>query len=112
MFKIYFLVRQSRDQGIWLRDLLTQSTLHRGVVNKSLKLLTDRALVKMINSIRHPTKKIYICTDIQPDVDVVGGTFFTDSELDVEFVRVLTVIVLTFIDNNTKLITDKGLTCA
>ena len=46
--------------------------------------------MKAIKSVKHPTRKLYMLMELTPSVEVTGGPWFTDQELDVEFVEHLT----------------------
>ncbi|PAK71733.1 hypothetical protein B8W95_13235, partial [Staphylococcus pasteuri] len=44
-----------------------------------------------------PTRKIYMLTGIAPSVELTGGPWFTDNELDVELVETLKRVVRKFL---------------
>lgn len=44
-----------------------------------------------------PTRKIYMLTGIAPSVELTGGPWFTDNELDVELVETLKKVVRKFL---------------
>ena len=58
-------------------------------MNRCLKVLESKILIKPIQSAKFPKRKIYILAHLQPSDDVTGGAFFTDGTLDDEFVNQL-----------------------
>lgn len=57
--------------------------------------------MKSVKSVKHPTRKIYMLYHLQPSIEVTGGPWFTDSELDVEFINSLLTIVWRFVSECT-----------
>ena len=57
------------------------------VLNRSLKSLETKNLIKQIKSIKFPGRKTYMLTNLHPLEDVTGGPFHTDGLLDEEFVH-------------------------
>ena len=56
-------------------------------MNRCLKILESKVLIKPIQSAKFPKRKIYILAHLQPSDDVTGGAFYTDGTLDDEFVH-------------------------
>ncbi|KAF9436636.1 34-kDa subunit of RNA polymerase III (C) [Entomortierella beljakovae] len=87
---VYNTIRSSGNEGIWTKHLKSKTNLHESVIKKCLRVLEQRALVKAIKSVKHPTRKLYMLMELTPSVEVTGGPWFTDQELDVDFVEQLT----------------------
>ncbi|PVU91370.1 hypothetical protein BB561_004437 [Smittium simulii] len=87
---VYKQIMASSDQGIWVRSIKTQTNLHQQVVTKYLKILEGKNLIKSVKSVKNPTKKLYMLIDIKPSTEISGGPWFTDQELDVDFIEQLT----------------------
>lgn len=51
-----------------------------------------------------PTRKIYMLTGIAPSVELTGGPWFTDNELDVELVETLKKVVRKFLQQKVRLL--------
>lgn len=87
---VYNTIRASGNEGIWTKHLKSKTNLHEAVIKRSLRALEQKALVKAIKSVKHPTRKLYMLMELTPSVEVTGGPWFTDQELDVDFVEQLT----------------------
>ncbi|AMD22150.1 HGL190Cp [Eremothecium sinecaudum] len=90
---VYSYIEASGREGIWTKTIKAKTNLHQHVVLKCLKSLESQRYVKSVKSVKYPTRKIYMLYNLQPSVDVTGGPWFTDSELDVEFINSLLTIV-------------------
>jgi DNA-directed RNA polymerase III subunit RPC6 len=66
-------------------------------MNRCLKTLEQRSLIKIIKSVKYPTRKIYMLASLTPSDDITGGPWFTDSELDGEFISTLLNMLERFI---------------
>jgi len=86
---VYAYIESSGREGIWTRTIRTRTNLHQIVMNRCLKTLENKNLIKPIQSAKFPKRKIYILAALQPSDDVTGGPFYTDGELDVAFVEEL-----------------------
>lgn len=74
-----------------------KTNLHQTVVNRVLKSLEGRGSIKSVKSVKHPTRKIYMISSLNPSVELTGGPWYTDNELDTEFVNQLKGAVLSYI---------------
>lgn len=93
---VYSYIEASGREGIWTKTIKAKTNLHQHVVLKCLKSLESQRYVKSVKSVKYPTRKIYMLYNLQPSIDVTGGPWFTDSELDVEFINSLLTIVWRF----------------
>lgn len=98
---VYSYIEASGREGIWTKTIKAKTNLHQHVVLKCLKSLESQRYVKSVKSVKFPTRKIYMLYNLQPSVDVTGGPWFTDSELDVEFINSLLTIIWRFISGRT-----------
>lgn len=94
---IYQYIKNAGNEGIWSRHIKGRTNLHATVITRNLKSLESKSLVKCVKSVQHPTRKIYMLYDLVPSIEVSGGPWFTDSELDVDFVNQLSVAIEKFI---------------
>ena len=100
--------------GIWTKHLKTKTELHQTVIDRCLKSLTQKQLVKSIKNVKvcylarnqmstlitacqYPTRKIYMLFNLEPSAAITGGPWYTDSELDTEFINLLASACLKFI---------------
>lgn len=98
---VYSYIEASGREGIWSKTIKARTNLHQHVVSKCLKALESQRYVKSVKSVKFPTRKIYMLYSLQPSVDVTGGPWFTEGELDVEFINSLLTIVWRFIAEHT-----------
>ncbi|EEB08052.1 DNA-directed RNA polymerase III complex subunit Rpc34 [Schizosaccharomyces japonicus yFS275] len=94
---VYNFIKGSGNEGIWTKTLKMKTNLHMTVVNRCLKSLESKNLVKSIKSVKHPTRKIYMLYDLAPSSEITGGPWFTDQELDIEFINNLKKVVYKYI---------------
>jgi DNA-directed RNA polymerase III subunit RPC6 len=87
---VYNTIRASGNEGIWTKHLKSKTNLHETVIKRCLKVLEQKALVKGVKSVKFPTRKLYMLMELTPSEEVTGGPWFTDQELDVDFVEQLT----------------------
>jgi len=93
-------VTQSANQGIWTRTLKAKTGLHQNVINRAIKVLEQKKLIKNIKSVKYPTRKIYMLESMQPSLDVTGGPWYTGQDLDVDFIVTLQKVAIKYIRDN------------
>ncbi|KAJ1944428.1 34-kDa subunit of RNA polymerase III (C) [Kickxella alabastrina] len=79
-------IENSNNEGIWVRTLKQKTNLLQGVINRCLKGLEQKALIKSVKSVKHPTRKLYMLIELTPSSDITGGPWFTDQEMDSDFI--------------------------
>ncbi|KAK9325330.1 RNA polymerase Rpc34 [Lipomyces orientalis] len=94
---VYSYIEASGTEGIWTKTIKAKTNLHQSVVQRCLKSLESKRYIKNIKSVKYPTRKIYMLASLQPSIDVTGGPWFTDSELDTEFISSLLSIVFRYL---------------
>lgn len=99
--------------GIWSRDIRFKSNLPLTEINKILKNLESKKLIKAVKSVavsvaphtccsrvrtaahllvcrvQASKKKVYMLYNLQPDRSVTGGAWYSDQDFESEFVEVL-----------------------
>eukprot|EP00127_Corallochytrium_limacisporum_P006301 Clim_evm12s225 gene=Clim_evmTU12s225 len=85
---LYQIIQQHGTQGVWTRDLMRQANMQRTQMNKALKLLESKKLVKAVNAVSSK-KKMYMLYELTPDRSLTGGTWYSDQEFESEFVAIL-----------------------
>lgn len=98
---VYTYIEALGREGIWTKTLKAKTNMHQHIVMRCLKLLELQRYIKLIKSVKHPTRKIYMLYNLQPSIDVTGGPWFTDSELDTEFIDSLLTVIWRFISLKT-----------
>ncbi|KAG1760298.1 RNA polymerase Rpc34 subunit-domain-containing protein [Suillus occidentalis] len=90
-------IQASANEGIWTKHLKAKTELHQTVIDRCLKSLVQKQLVKAIKAVRHPTRKIYMLAHLEPSVELTGGPWYTDNELDTEFIKLLSTACLHYV---------------
>ncbi|RLV96623.1 DNA-directed RNA polymerase III subunit RPC6 [Spathaspora sp. JA1] len=98
---VYSYIEASGREGIWTKTIKARTNLHQHIVAKSLKTLENQRYIKSIKSVKHPTRKIYMLYNLQPSIEITGGPWFTDSELDTEFIDSLVTVIWRFAASKT-----------
>lgn len=93
---VYSHIEQSAREGIWIKTIKAKTNLHQHIVVKCLKNLESQRYIKSIKSVKFPSRKIYMLYNLQPSIEVTGGPWYTDGELDDEFISHLLTIVWRF----------------
>jgi DNA-directed RNA polymerase III subunit RPC6 len=94
---IYLYIEALGREGIWTKTIKAKTNLHQHIVVRCLKALENQRYIKLIKSVKHPTRKIYMLYNLQPLIEVTGGPWFTDSELDTEFIELLLTVIWRFV---------------
>jgi DNA-directed RNA polymerase III subunit RPC6 len=66
-------------------------------LNRTLKTLEQKQEIKAVKHVKYPTRKIYMLYNLQPSSDVTGGAWYTDQELDTDFIDSLKAACLKYI---------------
>ena len=88
--------------GIWVSTLRKRLKMHKNVVDNGIKYLEARGLIRSMQSIDAPVKKMYIKASLEPSDRVTGGPWFTDSSFDEGFVDELQKIIFEYVRNHRK----------
>ncbi|KAI8529459.1 hypothetical protein RHMOL_Rhmol12G0226400 [Rhododendron molle] len=83
------LIKSKGDMGIWKADMKRETNLPEPVVNKALKVLQGKNLIKEVVNVKSKGRKHYMATEFQPSKEVTGGSWYADGDLDIECIRVL-----------------------
>lgn len=116
---VYSIIEEGGNKGIWIRDIRVKSNLIMTQLNKILKNLETRKLIKAVKSVNASKKKVYMLYNMEPDRTVTGGAWYQDQDFESEFVDVLNQQSLRFLqlrlENAKKLndgpITTKKMSC-
>ncbi|XP_060592194.1 DNA-directed RNA polymerase III subunit RPC6-like [Ruditapes philippinarum] len=86
---VYQIIKDAGNKGIWIRDIRFKSNLLLTQVNKILKNLESKKLIKAVKSVAASKKKVYMLYNLEPDRTVTGGAWYSDQDFESEFVEVL-----------------------
>lgn len=78
-----------------------RTNLHQTIMNRCLKMLEQKQLVKAVKSVKFPTRKIFMLYDLTPSIELSGGPWYTDNELDTGFIHELSMACLRYIQSKT-----------
>lgn len=96
---VYRFIRDAGTEGIWTKMLKPRTGLHQTVMLKALKSLEGKGQIKSVKSVKNPTRKIYMLANLTPSVELSGGPWYTDNELDTAFIAGLSNVCLKFIQD-------------
>lgn len=94
---VYSIIEEGGNKGIWIRDIRVKSNLIMTQLNKILKNLETRKLIKAVKSVNASKKKVYMLYNMEPDRTVTGGAWYQDQDFESEFVDVLNQQSLRFL---------------
>ncbi|KAJ8934184.1 hypothetical protein NQ314_013538, partial [Rhamnusium bicolor] len=86
---VYKIIEEAGNKGIWIRDIRFKSNLNMTQLNKVLKSLETKKIIKAVKSVSASKKKVYMLFDLEPDNSVTGGAWYQDQDFESEFVDVL-----------------------
>lgn len=96
---IYNHIKDAKNEGIWTKMIKARTNLHQTIMNRCLKLLEQKQLVKAVKSVKFPTRKIYMLYDLTPSIELSGGPWYTDNELDTGFIHELSMACLRYVQS-------------
>lgn len=104
---LYHAIRSKQDIGIWARDLKRETNLPDTMVNKSLKLLQAKNLIKEVVNIQNKGRKHLMAVEFEPSKEITGGAWYVDGSLDTNFIKELKGVCVRLI-NGQKVATLDG----
>ena len=84
---VYSYIEGAAREGIWSRNLRMKTNQHMTTMNRAIKSLENKNMIKAVKMVKFPNRKTYMLAKLQPSENVTGGSFFTDGILDEEFVH-------------------------
>ena len=57
---VYEIIEESGNKGLWIRDIRVKSNLVQTQLNKVLKALESKKLIKAVKSVNANKKKVYM----------------------------------------------------
>ncbi|CZR55277.1 related to RPC34-DNA-directed RNA polymerase III, 34 KD subunit [Phialocephala subalpina] len=98
---VYSHIDEANDEGIWMRNIKIRSGLHEAVIAAALKKLKTRNMIQDMKSVEHPARKMYIKSNLSPSERATGGPWYTDGELDEDFIEMVMKILFDYISKRT-----------
>jgi len=84
---VYKIIEESKNKGISIQQIKSQSNLMHVQLGKILKNLETKSFIKVVTT--KTKKKMYMLYHMVPDESLTGGTFYQGSDFEKEFVNVL-----------------------
>lgn len=84
---VYDHIESAGREGMWSQRIYKSTGIHKVVMDRILKSLEQKRLIKTVPNYRHPSRKTYMLQSLQPQEDVTGGLFYTTGELDEQLVQ-------------------------
>ena len=103
---IYQIIEGSGNKGIWIKDIRFKCNLQVTQVNKVLKNLESKKLIKAVNSVAAGKKKVYMLYNLDPDSSVTGGAWYSNQDFESEFVDVLNQQCYKFLQQKAQKVQD------
>ena len=72
---VYQFIERAGNLGIWTKDIKIRSNIHQQTLNKIIKTLEGRKLVKPVKSVNSKTKNLYMLYDLIPAEEITGGAY-------------------------------------
>lgn len=94
---VYSLIEDAGQEGIWTKTIKMKTNLHDSLIRSAIKILETRHLITDMKSVEHPTRKMYIKSDLRPSERATGGPWYTDGELDEEFIEMISQVLYGYI---------------
>ncbi|KAK0565844.1 34-kDa subunit of RNA polymerase III (C) [Tilletia horrida] len=98
---VYTHIRDAGNEGIWTKTIKLRANLHQTVVNRCLKSLEQKHLIKTVKNVKFPTRKIVMLYNLEPSSELSGGPWYSDTELDEAFIEAISNVCLRFIQQRT-----------
>lgn len=87
---VYSIVKAAGNKGIWLRDIRSRSSLPTNELNKVIKSMESKKIIKAVKSVSASKKKSYMLYELEPDSSVTGGAWYSaEQSFETEFVEIL-----------------------
>jgi len=99
---IYQIIEDAGNKGIWIRDIRNKCSLPMVQVNKVLKSLEGKKLIKAVNSVSAGKRKVYMLFNLEPDASVTGGAWYSDQDFESEFVDILNQECFRFLEQKSE----------
>jgi DNA-directed RNA polymerase III subunit RPC6 len=95
---VYNFIKESHQKGTWLKNIKEKSGLHIKNCNDSIQKLEKLKIIKLVKSVKQPAKKVYMLYELEPSMELTGGSWYTDDQMDVEFIDALSQMIMRFLE--------------
>eukprot|EP00037_Helgoeca_nana_P033787 m.419438 g.419438 ORF g.419438 m.419438 type:complete len:356 (-) comp31546_c0_seq1:684-1751(-) len=95
---VYQHVEEAGNTGIWTKHLRLQTGIEKAQFTKVMKKLENKKLIKSVNSVSATKRKFYMLYEMQPDVSLTGGAWYTGTDFDAEFITIMSQLVYKYVE--------------
>jgi len=105
---VYLVIESKGADGCIVIDILKtlsardKATLSRSAINKIINSLLARKLIKNVKSIHSKTRKVYLANYISPSQNLVGNSFYSNGEFDLNTVNLLRRAIIIVLNSSPK----------
>ncbi|KAJ8549062.1 hypothetical protein K7X08_032769 [Anisodus acutangulus] len=92
------VVKSKKNLGIWVAEVKKEAKLAPTVVDKSLASLVKKKLIKQVVNIQSKGRKHYMAVEFEPSEELTGGAWYSDGNLDKEFITGLRDLCLKVVE--------------
>lgn len=87
---VYSIIKGAGNRGIWIRDIRNKSNIGLNPLNKVIKSMEGRKVIKAVKSVSAAKRKVYMLYELEPDRTITGGAWYSsDQDFEEEFVKIL-----------------------
>src|SRR5450432_3080311 len=90
---VYGLIDEAGQEGIWSKTIKTRSGLHDATMRSVIKSLETKHYISDMKSVEHLNRKMYIKFNLRPSEKATGGPWYTDGEMDEEFIDMVSKVL-------------------
>jgi DNA-directed RNA polymerase III subunit RPC6 len=94
---VYQEIEKAQSSAVWSGDIKKKLNMQTQSIDKTLKMLLNRGLIKLTRDVNRKNRKIYLLSELEPAKQISGGPWYTDHEFDTEFVTVLGNSIVKFV---------------
>lgn len=98
---VYAHIDEAGSEGAWSKTIKARTNLHDSVFRSAIKHLETKSMISDMKSVEHPTRKMYILSSLRPSERATGGPWYTDGELDEEFINTVIKVLFDYIRKRT-----------
>lgn len=91
------IIKAKENLGISIGDIRRDTKLPHTQVNKSIKTLMGKKLIKEVPNIKYRGGKHYMASEFEPSKELTGGAWYVDGKLDKDFIGILKDLCLKII---------------
>ncbi|KAF2863674.1 hypothetical protein K470DRAFT_210224 [Piedraia hortae CBS 480.64] len=87
--KVFKAVEDAQKKGIWAQEIKAQTKLVGKQCDGAITKLQNLGLIRLVTNVKAPMKKMYMAGYLAADVEMTGGVFYNNGELDEHLIEEL-----------------------